>query len=72
MLKHKDEVFTQLEQRKAVIEKQTGKNIKRLRTNNGLEFCSSEFNEFCKNEGIVKHRTIRHTPQQNRVAERMN
>ena len=46
MLKHKDEVFTQFKQKKALIEKQIGKKINRLRTNNGLEFCSSEFDEF--------------------------
>ncbi|KAJ9547247.1 hypothetical protein OSB04_019790 [Centaurea solstitialis] len=49
-----------------------GKKIKRLRTDNGLEFCSGEFDRFCKDEGIARHRTVRHTPQQNGVAERMN
>ncbi|KAG8498352.1 hypothetical protein CXB51_007022 [Gossypium anomalum] len=51
---------------------ETGKQIKYLRTDNGLEFCSDEFNRLCKSEGIVKHLTIRHTPQQNGIAERMN
>jgi transposase InsO family protein len=37
-----------------------------------LEFCNEEFNKFCKNEGIVRHRTVVGTPQQNGVAERMN
>ncbi|KAG9450470.1 hypothetical protein H6P81_010435 [Aristolochia fimbriata] len=55
-----------------MIEKQTGRQIKRLRTDNGLEFSSGEFNKFCKDEGIVRHHTVRHTPQQNGVAERMN
>ncbi|KAG8492439.1 hypothetical protein CXB51_009727 [Gossypium anomalum] len=49
-----------------------GKQIKYLRTDNGLEFCSDEFNRLCKSEGIVRHLTVRHTPQQNGVAERMN
>ncbi|KAG8501335.1 hypothetical protein CXB51_003507 [Gossypium anomalum] len=40
--------------------------------NNGLEFCSDEFNELCKSEGNVRHLTVRHTPQQNSVTERMN
>ncbi|KAG8482894.1 hypothetical protein CXB51_024220 [Gossypium anomalum] len=40
--------------------------------NNGLEFCSDEFNRLWKSEGIVRHLTVRHTPQQNGVAERMN
>ncbi|KAG8501427.1 hypothetical protein CXB51_003754 [Gossypium anomalum] len=39
---------------------------------NGLEFCSDEFNRLCKLERIVRHLTIRHTLQQNGVAERMN
>ena len=28
--------------------------------------------EFCKNEGIARHHTVRNTPQQNGIAERMN
>ncbi len=55
-----------------MIEKQTGRHVKRLRKDNGLEFCGGEFNEFCKNEGIARHHTVRMTPQQNGVAERMN
>ncbi|KAG8472856.1 hypothetical protein CXB51_034830 [Gossypium anomalum] len=39
---------------------------------NGLEFCSDEFNRLCKAEGIMRHLTVRHTPQQNCVAERIN
>ncbi|KAG8477963.1 hypothetical protein CXB51_027628 [Gossypium anomalum] len=39
---------------------------------NGLEFCSDEFNRLRKSEWIIKHLTVRHTPQQNGVAERMN
>ena len=37
-----------------------------------LEFCSEEFNAYCRKNGITRHRTIAHTPQQNSVAERMN
>jgi len=55
-----------------MIEKQKGKKVKRLRTDNGMEFCSIEFDQFYKNEGIVWYRTVRYTPQQNGVAERMN
>ncbi|KAH0725013.1 hypothetical protein KY284_000878 [Solanum tuberosum] len=43
--------------------KQTGKHVKRLRTDNVLEFCNDEFNEFCKNEGIARHCTVRMIPQ---------
>ncbi|KAG8501778.1 hypothetical protein CXB51_004763 [Gossypium anomalum] len=52
--------------------RKTKKQIKYLRTDNGLEFCSNEFNRLCKSEGIMRYLTIRHTPQQNGVAERMN
>ncbi|KAJ4714183.1 Retrovirus-related Pol polyprotein from transposon TNT 1-94 [Melia azedarach] len=70
--KHKSEAFKNLRQWKALVENQTGKKIKRLRTDNGLKFCWSEFDEFCKNEGIARHHTVRDTPQQNGVAERIN
>ena len=46
-LRHKREVFATFKQWKTMIEKQTGKQVKRLRTDNGLEFCSGEFNSFC-------------------------
>ena len=40
---------------KALIEKQTERKVKRLRTDNGLEFCSTEFNKFCRDEGIARN-----------------
>ena len=55
-----------------MIEKQIGKKVKCLRTDNGMEFYSMEFNQFCKNEEIIRHRIVRYTPQQNGVVERMN
>ena len=55
-----------------MIEKQTGRQMKCLRTNNGLKFCYDEFNTQCKKEQIDRRRTIRHTPQQNGMVELMN
>ena len=55
-----------------MIERQTEKKVKVLRTDNGGEFCSDAFDDYCRKEGIVRHHTIPHTPQQNGVAERMN
>src|ERR1044072_9168661 len=72
ILKQKGEAFVKFKQWKTLIEKQTGRQIKRLRTDNGLEFCSGEFEKFCKDHGIARHYTVRHTPQQNGLAERMN
>ncbi|KAJ4715305.1 Retrovirus-related Pol polyprotein from transposon TNT 1-94 [Melia azedarach] len=72
IMKHKSEAFKNFRHWKALVENQTGKKIKRLRTDNGLEFCWYEFDEFYKNEGIARHHTVRDTPQHNGVAERMN
>nr|GFB17973.1 retrovirus-related Pol polyprotein from transposon TNT 1-94 [Tanacetum cinerariifolium] len=57
---------------KTMVGKRTGKQVKTLRTDNGLEFCNIPFDNLCKKEGIVRHHTVRHTPHQNGVAERMN
>jgi transposase InsO family protein len=48
---------------KTLLENQTGKKIKRLRIDNGLEFCNYQFDEFCKVKGIIRHKTVVNTPQ---------
>ena len=68
-LKHKSDVFDTFKKWKILIEKQTGKQIRRLRTDNGLEFCGGDFNRFCEAEGISRHRTVVKTPQQNGIVE---
>ena len=55
-----------------MVENQTEKKVKKLRTNNGMELCSDQNNSYCKSEGIVRHYTVSYNPQQNGVAERMN
>lgn len=55
-----------------IVETQIGKKLKKLKTDNGLEFVNQEFNDFCKVNGIVRHKTVRHTPQQNGLYETMN
>jgi hypothetical protein len=62
-LKHKYEAFDAFRKWKVMIEKQTEKKEKLLRTDNGMEFCSNEFNDYCSDEGIVRHHTIPYTPQ---------
>ena len=54
------------------METQSDFKVKCLRTNNGLEFCNKEFEQCCQKWGIRRHKTIRFTPQQNGLAERMN
>nr|GEX37946.1 hypothetical protein [Tanacetum cinerariifolium] len=55
-----------------LVENQTGRTVKKLRTDNGLEFCNREFEQLCIESGISRHLTDTGMPQQNRVAERMN
>jgi hypothetical protein len=47
-LKTKDEVFSRFQEFKALVENQIGKKIKVLRSNNGEEYTSKEFEGFCK------------------------
>ena len=74
LLQTKDEhtILTKVKEWKALVENQTSKKVKVLRTDNGLEFCNEEFEMFCKNQGILRHKTVRNTPQQNGLAEMMN
>ncbi|KAL6334097.1 hypothetical protein AAG906_004528 [Vitis piasezkii] len=55
-----------------VFGKATRAKSEEVENSNGLEFLSNDFNSFCQKEGIATHRTIRYTPQQNGLAERMN
>lgn len=71
-LKTKDEVFQRFVEWKKMVEVQVERKVKKLRTDNGLEFCNLRFDQFCRDEGIVRHRTCMYTPQQNGVAERLN
>lgn len=46
--------------------------MKALRSDNGGEYISDEFKDFCKEEGIRRELIAPHNPQQNGVAERKN
>ncbi|GJW65930.1 retrovirus-related pol polyprotein from transposon TNT 1-94 [Tanacetum coccineum] len=67
-----DEVFPTFKEWKVLIENKTGKKIKKLRTENGLEFCGESFSALCQKYGFTRHHTLVRTSQQNGVAERMN
>ncbi|KAL0456390.1 UNVERIFIED_CONTAM: Retrovirus-related Pol polyprotein from transposon TNT 1-94 [Sesamum latifolium] len=43
LMKHKSEVFEKFKNWKILVENQTGKTLKALRTDNGLEFCNQQF-----------------------------
>ncbi|KAK3729344.1 hypothetical protein QZH41_009050, partial [Actinostola sp. cb2023] len=71
-LKKKDEAFKKFQDWKALVEKSSGYTLKILRSDNGGEYVSTDFDIFLKSEGVVHQTTVPKTPQQNGVAERLN
>nr|GFA39164.1 retrovirus-related Pol polyprotein from transposon TNT 1-94 [Tanacetum cinerariifolium] len=72
ILRFKHKAFGKFKEWKQLVENQTERTVKKLRTDNGLEFCNQEFEQLCIKSGIARHLTVAETPQQNRVAERRN
>jgi len=62
-MKNKDDVLDIFLKWKAQVENQTGRRIKVLRTNNGGEYKSYPLLKVCQDCGIVRHLTVRKTPQ---------
>ena len=77
MMKTKDEVFDKFKEFVTLAENLTGEKVKclslkKLRSDNGGEYTSKKFDDYCKDNGIKREFTIPYSPQQNGVAERMN
>ena len=72
ILKHKDDVFPCFLEWKGLVERSTNQKLKALRTDNGGEYMSTEFQTYLKKEGVRHELTVPKTPEQNGVAERMN
>jgi transposase InsO family protein len=62
-------VFSKFKEFKALIENLSERKIKILRSDNGGEYTSKEFVNFCKYVGINRELTTPYNPQQNGVAE---
>ncbi|GMP43110.1 hypothetical protein CsSME_00012606 [Camellia sinensis var. sinensis] len=71
-LKRKSEVFSIFKEFKAFVEKQSGYYIKTLRSDQGGEYTSNAFENYCKEHGIKHQTTLSYMPQLNGVAERKN
>lgn len=71
-LQNKSDVLRIFKEFKKYVEKQTGRKLKCLRSDNGKEFCNRAFDDYLKEEGIGRRLTTPHTPQQNGVTERKN
>nr|GEV56057.1 retrovirus-related Pol polyprotein from transposon TNT 1-94 [Tanacetum cinerariifolium] len=72
MVGDKSQVYGIFKKFKNFIEKQMGSFIKILRSDQGKEYNSKEFDKFCEDEGMHRQLTTRYTPQQNGVDERKN
>ena len=57
---------------KALVENLTRKKINILRTDNGTEYETNKFKNFCREAGIKRETTTVYTHEQNGIAERKN
>lgn len=70
--KVEDEVFGWFKEWNTIVEKQTRNLLRSLIIKNGLDFCKATFENFCKKEGIVRHRNVQQSTHQRGVVEQMN
>ena len=63
--KESKEILSKFKEFKAQLEYFPGNRIKILRSDNGGEYTSIEFNDFCKEAGIKRELTVPYSPKQN-------
>ena len=71
-LQRKSEVLEKFKELEAIVTNECCQSIATLRTDNGGEYLSKEFQEHLKLKEIRHELTIAHTPEQNRVSGWMN
>ena len=74
-MKHKSEVLIKFREYMNMMENKTGQKIQRvntIRSDNGGEYSSNEFKDYCNEVGIAHQFTNPYTPEQNGVSERYN
>lgn len=69
-LANKSQVLTKFQHLVNSLRTSTGKTIQALRTDNGGEYTSSAFRDYCLKEGIAREFAPPYTPQRNGVAEK--
>jgi transposase InsO family protein len=72
LLSAKSDTLTALKKFQAKVEVETGRRLRVLRTDNGGEFTSVEFEMYCAEHGVERQHTTPYTPQQNDVVEQRN
>ena len=71
-MKHKFEAFDKFLEYQSMVEKQTEKSIKTLRSDRGGEYLSTEFLDHLKEKGIISEWTPPYMPQLNDVTKKRN
>ena len=72
LMKNKSEVLEKFKQYMKYVNAKMENKIARLRCDNGGEYTSKDFKDFCAKKGIQIEYTIPYNPQQNGVAERLH
>ena len=62
-MQKKDQTFSKFCEFKALVEKESEKQVKALQSDNGGEYISNEFKYFCSKEGIRRELIAPHNPQ---------
>ena len=61
-MQKKSETFSKFCEFKALVEKESGKQVKAVWSDNGGEYISGEFKDFCSKEGIRRELIAPHNP----------
>ncbi|GJX05358.1 retrovirus-related pol polyprotein from transposon TNT 1-94 [Tanacetum coccineum] len=69
-LRFKHKAFGKFKKWKQLVENQTRRTVKKLRTDNGLEFCNWEFEQLCVESGIARHLTVFGMPSPSTTIEK--
>jgi hypothetical protein len=71
-IQQKCDVFYTFKKWKSLVENEIGKRLNCLKLDNGGEYCSNEFDNYCSYHGIHREKRILGTPKENGVSETMN
>ncbi|QRV78044.1 Retrovirus-related Pol polyprotein from transposon TNT 1-94 [Ceratobasidium sp. AG-Ba] len=71
-MKSTKEVFEHYKAYEALLANQFGKQLKRVRSDNGKEFVNKTFKDYAASQGTILEETAPHSSAQNGVAERKN
>ena len=69
---HKGQFYKKVAEFKTMVETQTSRKVKRVRSDQALEFHSKQVTEFAKKYGIILETSAIYAHEQNGKAERMN